>query len=296
MPRLRPSEHTGKIISTLIKLKSRGLAQGTLRNVAFQLKHLAKSVDVDSPAEVKAHIANKKCANSYKANLVKAYNYYAVANGLQWIRPIYKWERKIPRIPTTNAINKIIASASQRYATILRLLAETGAMPHELAQTTLKDIDLDRGLLNIRGYKGHLSRVFKLKQKTLAMLKIYLSKNQGTHPFPKSTWICKCYRELRNRLATKLNDPTIRQIRLYDFRHYFATMLYHKTKDILHVKQQLGHKKLETTLIYTQIVDFGEDEFTSAIARNLKEACQLIESGFEYVTEIEGAKLFRKRK
>jgi hypothetical protein len=57
MPRLRPSEHTGKIISTLIKLKSRGLAQGTLRNVAFQLKHLAKSVDIDSPAEVKAYIA-----------------------------------------------------------------------------------------------------------------------------------------------------------------------------------------------------------------------------------------------
>jgi len=296
VPRLRPSEHTGKIISTLIKLKSRGLADGTLRNVAFQLKHLAKSVDVDSPTEVKAYISNKRCANSYKANLVKAYNYYAVANGLQWIRPVYKWERKITRIPSTEALNKIIASASQRYATILRLLAETGAMPHELAQTTLKDIDSERGLLYIRGYKGHSSRTFKLKPKTLAMLKVYLAKNQKMHPFPKSGWICKCYRELRNRLATKLNDPSLRQIRLYDFRHYFATMLYHKTKDILYVKQQLGHKKLETTLIYTQLVDFGEDEYTSAVARDLKEAQKLIEAGFEYVTEMDGAKLFRKRK
>jgi hypothetical protein len=29
---------------------------------------------------------------------------------------------------------------------------------------------------------------------------------------------------------------------------------------------------------------------------NAKEAMQLIENGFEYVTEIEGVKLFRKRK
>jgi hypothetical protein len=28
----------------------------------------------------------------------------------------------------------------------------------------------------------------------------------------------------------------------------------------------------------------------------LKEACELLEAGFEYVTEIDGAKIFRKRK
>jgi hypothetical protein len=69
---LQVPEHTGKIVSTLIKLKNRGLAKGTLRNVSFQLKHLVKNVDIDKPAEVKAYVANKKCANSYKANLVKA--------------------------------------------------------------------------------------------------------------------------------------------------------------------------------------------------------------------------------
>ncbi len=37
-------------------------------------------------------------------------------------------------------------------------------------------------------------------------------------------------------IARKLQIPSIAQIRLYDFRHYFASVLYHKTKDLLFVK------------------------------------------------------------
>jgi hypothetical protein len=74
-------------------------------------------------------------------------------------------------------------------------------------------------------------------------------------------------------------------------------MEYHKTKDILHVMQLLGHKSIKNTLIYTQLIDFPEDdEFVCKVAKNVQEASQLIETGFEYVCEIEDAKLFRKRK
>jgi hypothetical protein len=73
-------------------------------------------------------------------------------------------------------------------------------------------------------------------------------------------------------------------------------MLYYKTKDILYVKQQMGHSKIETTLIYTQLVNFKEDEYHSAIAKNVEEARKLVESGFEYVTTFDGIMLFRKRK
>jgi integrase len=153
----------GKIVTTLIKLKNRGLAEGTLRNVSFNLKHLAKHSNLDNPESVKEYIAKKNCANSQKTNLVKSYNYYAVVNGIQWIKPYYTHERKLPKIPTTEQIKKLIASASPRYATILKILSETGIMPHELSRISLRDIDLERGLLNVQGYKGHNSRVFKLK-------------------------------------------------------------------------------------------------------------------------------------
>jgi site-specific recombinase XerC len=73
-------------------------------------------------------------------------------------------------------------------------------------------------------------------------------------------------------------------------------MEYAKTKDILHVMKLLGHRSLENTLIYTQLVNFESNEYHSATAKTVEEAKQLIESGFEYVCAIEDVQLFRKRK
>jgi len=40
----------------------------------------------------------------------------------------------------------------------------------------------------------------------------------------------------------------------------------------------------------------NDDELTYKSANNIKEATDLLENGFEYVTEIDETKLFRKRK
>jgi hypothetical protein len=58
----------------------------------------------------------------------------------------------------------------------------------------------------------------------------------------------------------------------------------------------LGHKLLRYVLIYTQLVNVKDDGYTCRTARTIQEATKLIEGGFEYVTEMEGVKLFRKRK
>lgn len=50
-------------------------------------------------------------------------------------------------------------------------------------------------------------------------------------------------------------------------------MEYHKTKDLLHVMKLLGCKNIETTLIYTQLVNFEhENEYHSATAKTVEEA------------------------
>lgn len=49
-------------------------------------------------------------------------------------------------------------------------------------------------------------------------------------------------------------------------------------------------------MIYTHLIDFKEEEHIVRVAKTVKEACQLLEAGFEYVTEVDGIKLFRKRK
>jgi hypothetical protein len=73
-------------------------------------------------------------------------------------------------------------------------------------------------------------------------------------------------------------------------------MEYRKTRDILHVKEILGHKSLNNTMLYTQLISFKDDDFTAAVAHSEEEACKLIEAGFEYVCEFSQNKIFRKRK
>lgn len=58
----------------------------------------------------------------------------------------------------------------------------------------------------------------------------------------------------------------------------------------------LGHKNIDNTLIYTQLIDVQDDDYVCKAAKTLQEAVQLVEGGFEYVTEMEDCKLFRKRK
>ena len=77
-------------------------------------------------------------------------------------------------------------------------------------------------------------------------------------------------------------------------------MEYHKTHDPYHVKKLLGHKRLQSTEIYINLEQavFTEenDEFHVKAVKTLEEACKLIEVGFEYVTDIDDCKIFRKRK
>ena len=55
-------------------------------------------------------------------------------------------------------------------------------------------------------------------------------------------------------------------------------------------------QNIKYTLKYTQLVSFKDDEYICKVAKNLDEAKELIELGFEYVTGMDGVKLFRKRK
>jgi integrase len=135
------------------------------------------------------------------------------------------------------------------------------------------------------------------------MPQAYLAKHQGIMQNDKifgawnSDTYGKWFRHYRNKLAAKLCDSSLKQVTLYSLRHRYATMLYYRTKDILLVKQQLGHRKTETTLVYTQLFNFSDnEEFYSATAKSVEEAQKLIEQGFDYVCEVDAVKLFRKRK
>jgi site-specific recombinase XerC len=70
---------------------------------------------------------------------------------------------------------------------------------------------------------------------------------------------------------------------IFPFFHHSSHI--HKTKDILQVMNLLRHKNIKNTLIYTQLANVKDDEYVSRVAKNVQEACQLGDSGFEYVCD-----------
>ena len=73
-------------------------------------------------------------------------------------------------------------------------------------------------------------------------------------------------------------------------------MEYSRTKDILYVKELLGHVNINNTLVYTHLVNFNSEEYVCKVAKSEAEASKLIEVGFEFVCSIDGSLMFRKRK
>jgi integrase len=100
----------------------------------------------------------------------------------------------------------------------------------------------------------------------------------------------------RREIVFKLKNPGLRQITFHTFRHWKATVEYYKTRDILHVKEILGHKSLLNTMLYTQLIGSKNEDFTARVAHSEDEACQMVETGFEFVCDFNGNKIFRKRK
>jgi integrase len=288
------------IFTVCWSLKREGYADSTIEATNKRLKNLSRHVNLKDPEQVKTYIASRPCSNGFKESLAEAYDHYVKFQGLTWSKPFFQRYDKQPKIPSEQRVEMLIAYANLRMALVLSLMRDLGTRPIELTWLKLKDFDLETGVVNITTAKFGVGRTLKVKSATLAMLKMYVvKKNTGLNDrvFPvKSNALSESYRKLRNNLAVKLQDPTFKSIRLYDFRHFRASKEYHRTKDLLYVKAFLGHTDLRSTLKYIQLVNFGDDGYFCKVAKTVAEASELIEAGFDYVMEIDGLRLFRKPK
>ena len=284
-------------------MKSNGLADSTIKYVGKMLNRLQQYSDLDKSEQIKQYIANLHISNGYKNQLLFAYSQYTEYYKIKWQTTKYHREAKMIRIPTTEQINMLIANSGRIMIVKLTLSKETGLRPIEVGNLKVKDIDLQQKTVYPTTAKHGAPRVLKLSNSLTEIFKAYIIRN-NLNPTDKlfkgnSEMYGQHFRIHRNQLAKKLQKPELRTIRLYDFRHYYATRLYAKTKDILYVMQQMGHKNIMNTLKYTQLLKVNEEEeYTCKVAVDIEQTKELIEAGFEYITGeyIDGGKLFRKRK
>jgi len=282
-------------------LKKNGRADETVNTAITRLKRFAKLCNVQDPEQVKTIIATAKWCNNTKRDNATTCDQYFKFVGIKWNKPIYKKEHKIPFIPTEEELDSLIACGTNKTATLLQTLKETGARIGEIIpHLKWTDLDFQRKAITIRKpEKGSNSRILPISDKLISMLGNLPKINDKVFQTNKHN-IRRTYDELRKRAIKKLANPRLHKICFHTFRHFKGTMEYHKTKDIIHVQQVLGHKSIKSTMVYIHIEQAlwlaSTDEWTTKVSHNIKEDQQLIEAGFEYITEREGLKIYRKRK
>ncbi|MDQ1281180.1 MAG: integrase/recombinase XerD [Thermoproteota archaeon] len=54
----------------------------------------------------------------------------------------------------------------------------------------------------------------------------------------------------------KVYNPRLKKVTLGSFKHFFGTMTYYKTKDIVYTQQALGHRNIQNTIVYVHMMNF----------------------------------------
>lgn len=288
----------GRILEYLVHLNNEAKKPDTLKAHRKVLTRLAKhGANLLDPESVKQTIANEKVQDSTKAHYIGVYTVFADYCRLSWKPPVYKYTRKLPFIPLESEIDQLIAGFKKRTATFLQVLKETGARCGEA--WALKWTDLNGNILTINApEKGSLPRQHKISEKLVSMLQSLPQKDPRIFgPYMSLSNFRNGFMRKRRSISRNLSNPRLDEITFHTFRHFYATMLYAKTKNIILVQQKLGHRSIENTQIYTQLIVFESDEYHSATATRTDEAEKLVQAGFEYVcTTTENIMLFRKRK
>lgn len=180
-----------------------------------------------------------------------------------------KLERRLPKhvltireAETVLAVVNLADPLGVRDRAILEVLYSTGIRRMEVINLKLYDVDVDRGTLMVRQGKGKKDRMVPIGDRALA-------------------WIDRYLIDVRPRLIVDPNDTTLflthlgegfttnrltQMVREYVdaadigkrgschlFRHTMATLMLENGADVRFIQAMLGHAKLETTQIYTQV-------------------------------------------
>ncbi len=283
--------------------KKEGLSDSTTETFSAIMKRLSKYANINDPDSVKTALAHLTISNNTKLLYRAAYTTFLASIGKTWTRPKCRHEVKLPDfLPTELELNQLIAGSGKKVGTLLMLIKETGMRLGECLSLAWININLEKHVITLpKAEKHSLPRCFPPVTNTLIdMIGSLPKQNQKVFGTTSRTSAIMGLCQARKRVATRLANPRIAKIHFHLIRHWYATMLYHKKPDLDYVGRMLGHRSLTNTQIYVNmeqmIFNSTPNDYIVKVASTIDESCKLLEVGFEYVTDIDGQKLFRKRK
>ena len=290
------------VLSFGLWMQKAGYRSSTVTSCVKALKALARRTNVLDPESVKSYLASAALSENRKQTVIDHVARFYKWKKMPFVQPRYRRIHTLPFIPLEVEIDQLIAGVGQGQAAFLQLIKETACRPGEAWALRWIDVDGERSCIRIVPEKGSQPRERRVTARLLSMLNAKPRKwdcifhDTKADPNESLDDFRRTFINQRRRAAERLQNPRIRQITFKTLRHWKATTEYHRTKDILHVMQLLGHRNIQNSLVYTHLVDFHDDNYICRVAQTVDEAKVLVENGFDYVSEIDGVQLFRKRK
>lgn len=208
---------------------------------------------------------------SYRKNL-SAFVQWCIAKGYLEVDPFrgIPWPQIPTRLPeyySEEEIDRllyIVATKSagdlnaKRDLAIVATQLLTGLRRGELIGLKVTDVDFNQDCIRVRAEttKNRTPRVVMMPHRLRQILEDYWKAREMHNAETQWFWISTTHKNHRftkdglKHLVDRLSKQAGFRVKLHKFRHTFATQFYAGSHDIAGLQQVLGHKDLNTTMIY----------------------------------------------
>jgi integrase len=206
---------------------------------------------------------------------------YAIKNELvkNLINPISDGKVRMPEVDNkmlgflTKEQAQLILDTFKKYENkrlyqLTTLMLFTGARFIEIVSLQWQDINFHTNLIYFKKTKNGNDRYITMTQRVLEVIKDLQKESNNTN-LVISTSIGTQYIQMPKQWQNKVDELIENNINLgrnkittHSLRHTHASWLAQSGVDILYIKEQLGHKKIETTMRYAHLVDNTRHEAT----------------------------------
>ena len=171
--------------------------------------------------------------------------------------------QKLPVVLSRDEVARLIAAAPNlRSQTALSVAYATGLRVSEVVSLKVTDIDSKRMALRIEQGKGRKDRYAILSPVLLERLRAWWRLAHAQGKMLPDGWLFPGLNPVEPLTARQLNRAIHsaaetakidKRVSMHTLRHSFATHLLEQKVDIRLIQVMLGHKKLETTVVYTHV-------------------------------------------
>jgi integrase/recombinase XerD len=171
--------------------------------------------------------------------------------------------RKLPVVLSKEEVSRLIAAVGHlKHQTALSVAYGAGLRVSEVVALKVTDIDSQRMTLRVEQGKGSKDRYAMLSPILLERLRVWWRVARAQGKMLDGGWLFPGLNPIEPLSTRQLNRAVHeaaevakidKRVSMHTLRHSYATHLLEQKVDIRVIQVLLGHKKLETTALYTQV-------------------------------------------